>query len=387
MNTEFLKLYVDIDTGKYYTSLEDPYSSNLYAVSSTSQTGLSSWTIFHNQQSNNVLVYVQDNNGNTVKPDQIDLNNPNYVTVNFSTSFQGVINLIIFNAVPLFTPTPTPYVTLSLTPSVTATPPPSMTPTLTASVTPTVTITPSITGTSAVTPTPSYTPSITVTPDITPTSTATATITPSNTVSLSLQPTLTPTPTVTPTFTPVATATITRTLTPTATATVTVTATPAPTITPTLTLTPSRTVSLSLSATVTPTISFTPTNTPTNTPTPTPTLTITPTYVAPSFSNSLNATLASSQDNYDPSGYVAGTTNQLLLTPASGGSTIAGLLAAPDGFAIMIANQSLTDSITFLNKSSNTSTNQFSCPEGVSGVLKPLANVIIVYVVNEWVFI
>ena len=77
----------------------------------------------------------------------------------------------------------------------------------------------------------------------------------------------------------------------------------------------------------------------------------------------------------------------MLLTSASGGSTIAGLLAASDGFAIQICNQSSTDSITFLNMASNTSTNQFSCPEGVDNVLDPLACVILVYVMNQWEFI
>ena len=56
-------------------------------------------------------------------------------------------------------------------------------------------------------------------------------------------------------------------------------------------------------------------------------------------------------------GYVAGTTNRLLLTPNTGGWTITGLLAAPDGWQILIWNPSSTDSLIFAHLSgSSTST-------------------------------
>ena len=185
-------------------------------------------------------------------------------------------------------------------------------------------------------------------------------------------------PYVTPSITP----SISATPTPTLTSTVTVT----PTQTTTVTITPSVTPTFTPSATITPTLTMSPTITPTVTPTFTPT--ITPTYIAPSYSNELYATLQSYQDDFFPSNYESGFTNMLLLTPASGGSIIAGWLAPPqDGFAIMISNLSATDSITFLNKSSDTPLNQFSCPGGMSVTLLPLTSVIIVYVATQWEFI
>lgn len=184
-------------------------------------------------------------------------------------------------------------------------------------------------------------------------------------------------PYVSPTITPSISATATPTQTPTLTLT--------PTQTPLISVTPSVTPTFTPSSTVTPTVTASPTITPTHTPTFTPT--VTATYVAPSYSNTLSAPLQSYQDDFFPSDYQSGFTNMLLLTPASGGSTIAGWLAAPDGFAIMVSNLSETDSITFLNASSDTPANQFSCPGGVSVVLPPLTSVIIVYVVNQWKFI
>jgi hypothetical protein len=92
-------------------------------------------------------------------------------------------------------------------------------------------------------------------------------------------------------------------------------------------------------------------------------------------------------NNYSPTGYTAGTTSRLILTPASGGSTITGLVAAPDGWPVTIYNPSTTDSITFPNLSaSSTSTNQFATPQAVPATLPPQTAVIIEYCVNQWIF-
>jgi hypothetical protein len=107
----------------------------------------------------------------------------------------------------------------------------------------------------------------------------------------------------------------------------------------------------------------------------------------PSFAFSISATLAASQNNYAPTGYVAGTTNRLLLAAASGGSTITGLAASSDGCAIYVRNTSATNTITFSHLSgSSTSTNQFSCPQAQSALLAPLSGVLLVYVSNIWTF-
>lgn len=108
----------------------------------------------------------------------------------------------------------------------------------------------------------------------------------------------------------------------------------------------------------------------------------------PSYANSVTPPqLASSVDNYSPSGYVAGVTNRLILQAASGGTTFNGLVAATNGWAVMLVNTSSTDSITFPFQTSGTPTNQFSTPGGVSAVLAPLTNVIVVYTVNQWCFV
>lgn len=107
---------------------------------------------------------------------------------------------------------------------------------------------------------------------------------------------------------------------------------------------------------------------------------------AVAFTSTVTATLAASQNNYAPTGYTAGTTNRLLLAAASGGSTITGLLAATDGWALLIRNTSTTDNITFPHLSgSSTATNQFSCQNGSSATLEPLASTLAVYVSNVWV--
>jgi hypothetical protein len=91
-------------------------------------------------------------------------------------------------------------------------------------------------------------------------------------------------------------------------------------------------------------------------------------------------------NDYAPTGYVAGSTDRLILTPTSSGSTITGLLAAPDGWQILIYNPSTLYSITFSNLSGSISTNQFACPGGVSAVLGPQYAVMIAYCVSQWIF-
>jgi len=104
------------------------------------------------------------------------------------------------------------------------------------------------------------------------------------------------------------------------------------------------------------------------------------------FGVSVSATMSSSQDNYSPAGYIAGITNRLLLTPAGGGSTIAGLVAATDGWSILVVNMSTTNNITFTNQNSGTSINQFLCTNGVSAILQPTSATILTYVGNQWMF-
>src|ERR1700761_2356789 len=60
---------------------------------------------------------------------------------------------------------------------------------------------------------------------------------------------------------------------------------------------------------------------------------------AADFSNAITpGTMSATQNDYSPTGYVAGTTNQLRLTPASGGTTISGINATgvPDGRTILL---------------------------------------------------
>ena len=103
--------------------------------------------------------------------------------------------------------------------------------------------------------------------------------------------------------------------------------------------------------------------------------------------SSVTATVATSVNNFAPSGYVPGQTTRLILTPASGGATITGLLAAPDGWEVDIINASTTDYLEFSNQSSSSLTaNQFVCPGGNPTIVGTSAAAIIKYVVSQWRF-
>lgn len=108
------------------------------------------------------------------------------------------------------------------------------------------------------------------------------------------------------------------------------------------------------------------------------------------YANAISATLSAGSTDYGsspPVGYVAGTTNQLLLTPNVAGSTLVGLLSTAVGFSIMIYNASSTAYITFSHRNAGSSVNQFTCPGAVSAILGPYAAVTIVYVSGiGWVF-
>jgi hypothetical protein len=105
--------------------------------------------------------------------------------------------------------------------------------------------------------------------------------------------------------------------------------------------------------------------------------------------SSVTATVASSVNNYAPSGYVVGTTNRLILTPASGGSTITGLLATgvPDNWSILIVNASSANTLYFPHLSgSSASANQFSNANAAEWAIPPLGTARINYVVGQWSF-
>ena len=108
---------------------------------------------------------------------------------------------------------------------------------------------------------------------------------------------------------------------------------------------------------------------------------------------SIAATLASGplDDLGSPTlfGYSSGSTTRLLLTSASGGTTINGLDASDvtDGFTVLIVNQSTTDSITFTHLASTSmSFNRFSNVSAASVAILPLGAAWCTYVVNKWQF-
>ncbi len=105
------------------------------------------------------------------------------------------------------------------------------------------------------------------------------------------------------------------------------------------------------------------------------------------FNQQVIATVPSGEtDNFSPSGYVAGTTNCLILTPVDGTSTLDGLDATgvPNGYAMIAWNASSTISITFNDEASSIPANQFVCPGAVPATLAPFAKVLLTYLGGQW---
>lgn len=91
-------------------------------------------------------------------------------------------------------------------------------------------------------------------------------------------------------------------------------------------------------------------------------------------------------DNFSPFLYVGGVTNCLLLNPADGTSTLAGLSATgvPPGFSLLLVNTSSSFPVQFLNVASGTPANQFACPSGATFSLLPFSTTLAVYISNQW---
>lgn len=80
---------------------------------------------------------------------------------------------------------------------------------------------------------------------------------------------------------------------------------------------------------------------------------------------------------------------RLLLLPPFGGCVMTGLDASnvTDDAQVLLYNTSNVDTISFLNLSDESMPgNQFSCPQGSTGVLQPLTATRLRYVINQWVF-
>jgi hypothetical protein len=106
-----------------------------------------------------------------------------------------------------------------------------------------------------------------------------------------------------------------------------------------------------------------------------------PLPIGNTMSSSVAATLATTQNNYAPTGWGPGI-NRLRLAAASGGSTITGLSATGfgDGNVVLLRNTSTADSITLSHLSgSSSAANQFSLSGAASLVIPKLANCFLVY--------
>jgi len=107
----------------------------------------------------------------------------------------------------------------------------------------------------------------------------------------------------------------------------------------------------------------------------------------PLFASSISDTPASSVNDYSPGAYAGGVTTRLLITAASGGTTITGLSATgvPDGFSELLCDQSSTDDLILPNQSSNSqSVNRWLNAGSGEVVIAPIACVPISYVVSSW---
>jgi hypothetical protein len=107
----------------------------------------------------------------------------------------------------------------------------------------------------------------------------------------------------------------------------------------------------------------------------------------PLFASSISDTPASSVNDYSPGAYAGGVTTRLLITAASGGTTITGLSATgvPDGFSELLCDQSSTDNLILPNQSSNSqSVNRWLNAGSGEVVIAPNACVPISYVVSSW---
>lgn len=106
--------------------------------------------------------------------------------------------------------------------------------------------------------------------------------------------------------------------------------------------------------------------------------------------SSITVSVPTSVNNWSPAGYVAGTTNRIIATPASGGSTITGLVAATDGFQIRIWNSSTTDYLAFPSLSGlSTSANRFATQNAGTTFIQPTSGAIIEYIGSSgyWGFV
>ena len=117
------------------------------------------------------------------------------------------------------------------------------------------------------------------------------------------------------------------------------------------------------------------------------------------FNNSVSANLntGTTYHDFDPTGYTAGTTNRLALTPSGANQTLDGLLEpGTDGFSLLLVNKSLSYSIVLndQNFSGNGSAagNLFQCPNpfgagstAIQSLIPPGGAQLLVYVNSVWV--
>lgn len=112
--------------------------------------------------------------------------------------------------------------------------------------------------------------------------------------------------------------------------------------------------------------------------------------ISPVFSNSVSETLGSGPlNNLAVPGFVAGVTNRLILTPASGGTIINSLVAAgvPDGFTIKVSNPSSTDYLQFNHLGGGSASNEFRNPGNAAVYIPEGGAALLSYEVSVWTWV
>ena len=107
----------------------------------------------------------------------------------------------------------------------------------------------------------------------------------------------------------------------------------------------------------------------------------------PVFGFSVSDSPSASVNDYAPTGYVGGTTTRLLVTAASGGTTITGLSSTgvPDGFTELLCDQSTTDVLELPSLSSSSAVgNRWLTANAGVVVIAAGACVPVTLVVSSW---
>lgn len=93
--SRYTQIYINTGTGRWLTQT-DNHLTGITTVSAVQNTPSTVWIVPHNMSSNKFLIQIKNSSNEEVIPDEVEITDPDTITITFGTQTSGEANLLFF---------------------------------------------------------------------------------------------------------------------------------------------------------------------------------------------------------------------------------------------------------------------------------------------------